>query len=348
MKAIRSFQRAAKASSRGFATFVNESTVTAFRRFGHLEAQLDPLGLMERSSRSELVEATAKSPADAELLRQIYCGPLGAEFEHMDNAEERKWFASMLETLVPEGQPGSFELSPADKRNILSQLTQAEQFELFLAKKHNTLKRYGGEGSEAMYPAIRTLVSASATFGVQDVVIGQAHRGRLALQITFMRYPARKLFWKIRGNDEFPESVQGLDDVTSHIACSNDFTFGAPYGTGKNLSNASNGSVHVSFLPNPSHLEAVNPVAMGKVRAKQDNGSEDALCLLIHGDAAVAGQGVVSETCLLSKVPGYQVGGTIHLITNNRVGFTSEDKVGRSSTYASDFAKVCAVHVQLQ
>lgn len=225
-------------------------------------------------------------PALLERLRATYCGPLGAEFDHCDTAAERVWWAEQLESRMP-----TFTATPATQRNAAVAMLQADTFEQFLARKYVSLKRYSGEGTEALLPALDAVFAAAAGAGVRDAVIGMAHRGRLAVLVSLLGYPARKLFHKIHGYDAFPGEVQGVDDVTSHIAAAADKVYG-----GKS-------AIHVSLLHNPSHLEAVNPVAAGKTRAKRDLGSSAALCIQIHGDAAVYGQGVVAETYAMSALP---------------------------------------------
>lgn len=302
-----------------------------FRRFGHLEAQIDPLGLAARTARPELDAARASLDATkAEELRRVYCAYLGSEFEHLESLEERTWWAAQLESHMP-----SYQLSVAQKKNAAVVMLQADAFENFLGKKYVSLKRYSGEGTESLLPALDTIFSTAASHGVNDVVIGMAHRGRLALLVSSLGYSLRKLFYKIQGNDDLPASVQGLDDVTSHISASIDKTYGVGAGARK---------VHVSLLHNPSHLEAVNPVAVGKTRAKRDGGSSG-MCVLIHGDAAVYGQGVVAETYGMSQLPAYQVGGTVHVITNNQLGFTADEGTSRCTRYASDVAKLIGAPV---
>jgi 2-oxoglutarate dehydrogenase complex dehydrogenase (E1) component-like enzyme len=267
----------------------------------------------------------APGPAPASPLEAAYCGRLGAEFEHCAAPEERQWVASQLEAHLP-----AFALSPSDSKNYWRLLASAEAFEAFLSKKLATLKRYGGEGAEAQLPALHTLLASALAGGASHAVVSSAHRGRLATQVCLLRYPARKLFWKLRGLDDIPGAHPGVDDVSSHVAVSCELHVGRPWGTpgapGAPPAAASHGALHVSLLPNPSHLEAVNPVAMGKARALQDalggSAAARAVPVCIHGDAAVAGQGVVYETSLLASARGYAVGGTLHLICNNQVGFT--------------------------
>lgn len=284
------------------------STVEELRRFGWQRASFNPLH---------------PSPPPSTGLERVYCGSIGAEFEHLSTPAERAWFAHEMETSLP-----AFSLSPSDKKNYWRLLASAEVFEGFLSKKLTTLKRYGGEGAEAQLPALHVLLSSLCASGALQAVVSSAHRGRLATQVSLLRYPARKLFWKLRGYDDIPQGYHGLDDVSSHVAVSSDLFVGRPWGSGggpSGTSSSSSSSIHVSLLPNPSHLEAVNPVAMGLVRAKQEalGGVTKAVSICVHGDAAVAGQGVVYETSALSAAPtDYGIGGTLHLICNNQVGFT--------------------------
>ena len=319
---------AAVAGARGMSTAAPTPAELAFRRFGHLEAALDPLGLKERLAREEIMAVEGALPAgEAATLRQVYAGYLGTEFEHLESSEERAWWAAALEGGMP-----TFELSAAAKRNAAVAMLSADTFENFLGKKYVSLKRYSGEGTEALLPALDTVFASAAAGGVRDVVIGMAHRGRLAVLVSLLGYQARKLFWKIAGNDDFPAGVQGVDDVTSHLSASIDKVYGGA-------------KVHVTMLHNPSHLEAVNPVAAGKARAKADQGSANALCIMVHGDAAVYGQGVVAECYAMSRLPAYSTGGTVHIITNNQLGFTADDTTSRSTRYASDAAKLAGAPV---
>jgi probable 2-oxoglutarate dehydrogenase E1 component DHKTD1 len=344
------------------------STLDPFRRFGHLEATINPLA--PRPARPDALRQDQFSQSDWERGREVYCGAIGAEFEHIDVAAERVWWAQQLETYMPS--VSGFQMTTGQRRNVYTLLQQAEQFELFVAKKWPSFKRYSGEGTDSMLPALDALFAAAASRGVSDVVIGQAHRGRLGLLTSILRYPARKLFHKIGGNNDIPDSVQGIDDVSSHIGACTD----RRYGSGSDAR-----TLHLTLLPNSSHLEAINPVAVGKTRARRDESGRDAMCLLIHGDAAASGQGVVAETYALSRLEGYSVGGTVHVITNNLLGFTcvgfvcgnlaalclsppslsltlslslslsicmscsADASAGRSSTYASDVSKTVGAPV---
>ena len=301
------------------------AVLDAFRRYGHLRASLSPL-LSARLGGDRHVDALPQR-GEFPTLDALYCGTTAYEFSHCATSEERAWFAAAVESTPP--QP----MSPSTERNAASLMLRGAELEAFLARRFPGLKQYGGSGTESLLPCVEAIVMGAGAAGVKRVFIGQAHRGRLALLIALLNFPARKLFYKLDGNDEIPADVPGLDDVSSHI-----------YATTRIC------GVHVSLLPNPSHLEAVNPVVMGRVRAAQDCG-ENALSLLLHGDGAFSGQGVVAECFSASKTPGFDVGGTVHVITNNLLAFTAASGVGRSSTYASDAAKIVdapVIHVDAE
>jgi len=314
---------------RRLSTTPASEAAAAFRQHGHLRAKLDPLGLMRVDEATDHLLAQAEASLDEgtrAALLAAYCGQIGSETAHLESAEERAWWANALETASPG-------LTPAERRNAHVFLQKADVFEAFLGKKRPGFKRYSGEGTEGSLLAADAVFAAAAAAGVADVVVGQAHRGRLALLME-LGYPPRKLLSKIEGNDDFPAAQPGVDDVSSHAFISVERRYAG-------------GRTRVSLLPNPSHLEAINPVAAGKVRAKRDSGSSpSALCVILHGDAAVSGQGVVAETFQMADLIGYTIGGTVHVISNNQVGYTAEGAVaGRSSRYASDVAKVVAAPV---
>lgn len=317
------------------------SMVSAFRQYGHLEADLDPLKLQAKQQVADLQPANFEALFDRDIagahgefavpavangkqlydhLRQAYCGKMGFEFQHVTSPEEKAWLAQSVESLDQQ-----FPVLPSDLRNAYTSMLMADVFETFMAKKFSSFKRYSGEGAEAMLPAVNTVLNAAAVSGISDVVIGMPHRGRLALLVSLLEYPAHKLFYKVQGNSEFPPEFRGVDDVTSHIAQSVDKRYGDK-------------QVHVSLLHNPSHLEIINPVTTGKVRAKNDAGSS-AMAFMLHGDAAFSGQGCVPEGLSLSQLPGFRTDGSVHLIVNNQVGFTTTFKDGRSTRYSSDIAK---------
>ncbi|KAK1944934.1 putative 2-oxoglutarate dehydrogenase E1 component DHKTD1 [Phytophthora citrophthora] len=320
-----------------------KSMATAFRQSGHLQADLDPLKLQQRSvvpslaadnfkplltrplATTDLAGVVSVAAVNGQQLydelNRVYCGKTGFEFEHLNSTEEKKWLANAAETLAAK------EVSPSDLRNAYSSMLRADVFESFMAKKFASFKRYSGEGAESMLPAVETVLQACTTSGVSDVVIGMPHRGRLALLVGSLEYPAHKIFHKVRGYSEFPDGFRGIDDVSSHIAT----TLDKKYADKK---------VHVSLVHNPSHLEIINAVAAGKVRAKNDGDTNtNAMALLLHGDAAFAGQGCVPEALALSQLPDFQTGGSVHIVVNNQVGYTTTYPDGRATRYASDIAK---------
>jgi probable 2-oxoglutarate dehydrogenase E1 component DHKTD1 len=325
---MQAFTRAARArhlSTSAVTAATSAATLDAFRRHGHLRASLSPLTSAHLGA-DRLVDALPPRGAFP-ALDAVYCGTTAYEFAHCATHAEREWFAAAVETASPP------PVSPSAERNAASLMLRGAELEAFLARRFPGLKQYAGAGTESLLPCVEAIVAGAGAAGVQRVVIGQAHRGRLALLIALLNYPARKLFYKLDGHDEIPHDVPGLDDVSSHIFVSTRL-----------------GGVHVSLLPNPSHLEAVNPVVMGRVRDAQDSG-ENAMSLLLHGDGAFSGQGVVAECFSASKTPGFDVNGTVHVITNNLLAFTAASGVGRSSTYASDAAKIVdapVIHVDAE
>lgn len=327
--------------------------ITAYRRYGHAFADIDPLNLEKKVMPSELEPAlygldkvskdkefnligllTIKGKQKATLeeitqhLKQTYCGNVASEFSFIQNAKQRKWFAEKLESL------STTSLSKDEKLNTFKLVTESETFDHYMHKKFPFVKRYGLEGNESMIPAIDTILSKGAELGLEDVVIAMPHRGRLNLLVGLLQYPSKDFFWKVKGNTEFADGVVGTGDVISHIGHSVDLNY-------------ANKSVHVSLIQNPSHLEAVDPVALGKIRAKQDikgdKNREKSMCLMLHGDASIYGQGVVTETFGLSKLKEFSTGGTVHIIVNNQLGFTAGKNEGRSSRYSSDVGKMVDV-----
>ncbi|KAF8386657.1 ogdh-2, partial [Pristionchus pacificus] len=319
--------------------------VNAFRRFGYLEAELDPLGLAKTRDMPELSPETYGLKWNASLnekhsvddlvdqLRSIYCGPLAIEFMHISNWEERDWLARHFESTI------SSELRTEERVKLAKTMVRVENFDHFLATKFATVKRYGCEGAEAMFGFFTELFDSAPERGTEQIMLCIAHRGRLNLLTELMQFPTVQMFRKMRGKPEFPSDVQGSGDVLSHLTSS--FDHSTP-----------DGSVHITMLPNPSHLEAINPVAMGKARAraatlkkgeyskeKDARSGDGVLCVQVHGDGAFSGQGVVWETLALSQVPHFRTGGSIHLVTNNQVAFTAEGHVGRSTTHCTDIAK---------
>ena len=321
--------------------------IRAYRVRGHLEANLDPLGLKPRAKHAELDPRTygfTEADMDREIfidnafgyesatLRQIvhavretYCGSIGVEYMHIENPDQKKWLQLRI-----EGSRNQREFTARGKRAILERLTAAEMFEKFLDKKYTGTKRFGLDGGETTIPGLEQIVKRGSQLGVKEMVIGMAHRGRLNVLTNFMSKPFAAIFSEFQGNPANPEDVQGSADVKYHLGTSADREFDGRV-------------VHLSLTANPSHLEAVNTVVLGKVRAKQvqrnDKTGEQVIGLLIHGDAAFAGQGLVPESLDLSELDGYKTGGTIHFITNNQIGFTTNPVASRSGPYCSDIAK---------
>ncbi len=322
--------------------------VRAYRIRGHFRANLDPLGLRPAPSHPELDPSYygfAQSDYDRPIvmdgmlgfgtatlrqivnrLEQIYCGTTGAEYMHLSDPTQSKWLQDRFEK--PEFQPN---WDKAAKKEILKDVSIAEGFEKFLQVKYTGTKRFGLEGGETMIAAIEEVLDRGSQLGVKEVVFGMAHRGRLNVLTNVLNKPYVALFSEFQGNTSNPDHVQGSGDVKYHLGASADRQF-------------SGGTVHVTLTPNPSHLEAVNPVAMGRVRAKQalrgDKPRRQVVPLLIHGDAAFAGQGLVAEGLMLSELHGYRVGGTVHIVINNQIGFTTMPSYSRSGPYCTDVAKM--------
>jgi 2-oxoglutarate dehydrogenase E1 component len=319
---------------------------------GHLSAQLDPLGLVTPAIHPDL-EPSTHGFTDADMdrkifldgafglqygtvrelmlsLRRTYCSNIGFEYMHINDIEERRWIQEHI-----EGRDKAIQFSPEGKRAILNKLIEGEQFEMFLSRKYVGTKRFGLDGGEAMIPALESIVKVGGSLGVEEIVIGMPHRGRLNVLTNVMRKPFRQLFHEFAGGSANPDDVGGSGDVKYHLGTSTDREFDGNV-------------VHLSLTPNPSHLEAVNPVVLGKVRAKQsqrgkaedDKIRDKVVPLLLHGDAAFAGQGIVAECFAFSGVRGYNTGGTIHFVVNNQIGFTTSPQFARSSPYPTDMAKM--------
>jgi len=332
--------------------------IRAFRIRGHLHARLDPLQLAEKpEDYNELSPETygftaedynrkifidnvlgleyATIPEMLEILNRTYCSTIGVEFMHISDPVQKAWIQERI-----EGPEKGVEFTPEGRKAILSKLIEAEGFEQFLDVKYKGTKRFGLDGAESLIPALEQIIKRGGALGVQEVVLGMAHRGRLNVLAQVMSKPHRAIFHEFKGGSYKPDDVEGSGDVKYHLGASSDRSF-----DGNN--------VHLSLLPNPSHLEIVNPVVMGKARAKQDKLagitrtdmvplSERAkiMPLLIHGDAAFAGQGVVAEMFGLSSLKGHRVAGSLHFIINNQIGFTTNPRFSRSSPYPSDTAKM--------
>ncbi len=321
--------------------------IRAYRVRGHLIADLDPLGLDRRTDHPDLDPATyGFTEADYDrpifvnnllgfetatmreilaALRATYCGHVGVEYMHIQELEQRQWIQARIE--VPRNQT---EFTERGKRTIYERLVEAEFLERFLDRRYTGTKRFGLEGAEALIPALEQVIKRGGQLGMKELCIGMPHRGRLNVLTNMMGKPYAALFSEFQGNSANPEDVQGSGDVKYHLGTSSDRDFDG------NL-------VHLSLTANPSHLEAVNPVTLGKVRAKQrqrgDQSRDQVVGLLMHGDAAFAGQGLVAETLELSELKGYRTGGTIHFIVNNQIGFTTSPAQARSGPYPSDVAK---------
>ena len=324
--------------------------IRAYRMRGHLAANLDPLGLDEKPDTSELDPASyGFSEADYDrpifldyvlgletstlreivsILRRTYCGNVGVQYMHISDPVEKQWLQERI-----EGKDKEITFTPQGKVAILKKLIEAEGFERFLHKRFPGTKRFGLDGGEATVPALEQIIKRGGALGVDDIVIGMPHRGRLNVLAAVMGKPYRVIFHEFQGGSSVPSDIGGSGDVKYHMGASSDRSF-------------DDNNVHLSLTANPSHLEIVNPVVLGKARAKQaeklrqnpEGGRGHVLPLLLHGDAAFAGQGVVAECFALMGLKGYRTGGTIHFIVNNQIGFTTSPRFSRSSPYPSDVA----------
>ena len=321
--------------------------IRTYRVRGHLAARLDPLGLSRMDVPPDLTPAfhgfsnsdldrpiwvggalgfeTATINQIVKVLQDTYCGHIGFEYMHINEVEERRFIQERIEK--PED---TVQFTPEGKQSILTKVIHAEQWEKFLARKYVGTKRFGLDGGESAVPALEAVIKYGGQYGVCEIDVGMAHRGRLNILSTVMGKPAKAIFHEFAGGATNPADVGGSGDVKYHLGTSSDREFDG-------------NKVHLSLLPNPSHLEAVDPVVLGKVRASQtirgDKQGDTVLPMLLHGDAAFAGQGVVWECLSFSGLPGYATGGTIHFIINNQVGFTTSPQFARSSPYPSDVAK---------
>ncbi len=325
-----------------------QALIRAYRVRGHLAATLDPLGIEKPQMHADLDPATyGFTSSDYErpiflggqfgkeratlseilgILRETYCGTLGVEFMHIQDPAQREWIQQRV-----EDARGHMNFTVEQKKNILRSLLEVEGFEEFTQLKYTGMKRFSIQGGDAMVPGLLAVLETASAVGVEEIVIGMPHRGRMNVLTTIMGKPYSELFSIFNGNLDFPESVHTSGDVKYHLGASHD----RPMPGGKAL--------HLSLTANPSHLEAVNPVVVGKVRAKQDQlGDADrkkVMALTLHGDAAFAGQGVVTETLSMADLRGYRTGGTVHVIVNNQIGFTTAPRYSRYTPYPSDVAK---------
>ena len=319
--------------------------IRSYRQRGHLIAKLDPLGMMKSDYLDELHPESYGFKKDdynkkifldgvtnkqysnikeiLNFLKDKYCGSIGYEYMHISNPTERKWFRDRVE------KADDFKFTQNGKEAILNKLIQAEGFEKFLHTKYVGTKRFGLDGGESLIPALEQIIKIGGQSQVKEVKIGMSHRGRLNVLANVLQKSYKRIFNEFAG--EISSSEDGAGDVKYHLGASSNREFDG-------------NSVHVSLTDNPSHLEAVNPVVLGQTRAKQffhkDKERKKVIPILIHGDAAFAGQGVVAECFAMSGLPGHNTGGTIHIIINNQIGFTTSPRFARSSPYPSDVAKM--------
>jgi 2-oxoglutarate dehydrogenase E1 component len=322
--------------------------IRAYRMRGHLAADLDPLRLKKPDNHPELDPATyGFTEADMDrpifldkvlgleyatlrqiidILKRTYCGTLGVEFMHISDPAQKAWIQERI-----EGAGKAVSFTAQGKKAILNKLIEVEGFEQFLNVKYTGTKRFGLDGGEAVIPALEQIIKRGGQLGLQEIVFGMAHRGRLNVLANVMSKPFSAIFHEFKGGSSTPQEVEGSGDVKYHLGSSSDRAFDG-------------NTVHLSLTANPSHLEIVDPVVLGKARAKQDQRKDrertTVLPLLIHGDAAFAGQGVVAECFGLSGLRGHRSGGSIHVIINNQIGFTTSPIWSRSSPYPSDVAKM--------
>ncbi len=328
-----------------------DQLVRGFRVRGHLEALLDPLEMPRPANRELNPESYGLLPSDMQRkfsartisgghyrtleeivsqLRNTYCRSIGAQFMHIDDHHVREWLQGRMEQ-----SQNRIKLSRDTQLRILSRLTDAIIFEEFVRKKYVGAKTFSLEGAETLIPLLDLAIEKSARQDVVEIVLGMAHRGRLNVLANIMNKRAENIFWTF--DDPVPEKSRGGGDVLYHLGHSSNWT-------------ATNGkAVHLSLCFNPSHLEFVNAVALGRCRSKQDRIDDESrskvLAILIHGDAAFSGEGIVQETLNMSQLDGYRVGGTLHVIVNNQIGFTTDSRDGRSTTYASDVAKMLQIPI---
>ncbi len=324
--------------------------IRAFRIRGHLAADLDPLGIEKRGPWPELDPASyGFGPDDMdrpifidnvlglesatiaqmlEILRRTYCSTFAIEFMHISNPEQKSWLQQRI-----EGKDKEIQFTEMGRKAILQRLIEAETFEQFLHKRYPGTKRFGLDGGEALVPAMEQILKRGGALGVRDAILGMPHRGRLNVLTAVMGKPYHQVFNEFAGGHSWGADDFASGDVKYHLGASSDREFDG-------------NTVHLSLTANPSHLEAVNPVVLGKARAKQEPTAQDdghterghVLPILLHGDAAFAGQGIVAECFAMSGLIGHRTGGTIHFIVNNQIGFTTAPNFSRSSPYPTDIA----------
>ena len=322
--------------------------IRAYRIRGHLAADLDPLGLRDTSNHPELdpksygfTEVDMDRPIFIDnvlglqiaslreilsIVKRTYCGTFALQYMHISDPEQASWLKERIEGFGKE-----VKFTREGRKAILNKMVEAEGFEKFLHVKYMGTKRFGLDGGESLIPAMEQIIKRGGALGVREIVIGMPHRGRLSVLANVMSKPYKAIFNEFQGGSFKPEDVDGSGDVKYHLGASSDREFDG-------------NTVHLSLTANPSHLEAVNPVVLGKVRAKQDQKNDAArtavMPILLHGDAAFAGQGVVAECFALSGLRGHKTGGTMHIVVNNQIGFTTAPHFSRSSPYPTDNALV--------
>ncbi len=320
--------------------------IRAYRIRGHLVADLDPLGMRATTPHPELDPKTygftdgdmdrpifidnvlglqmASMRQIVEIVKRTYCGTFAMQYMHISDPEQAAWLKERI-----EGYGKEISFTREGRKAILNKMVEAEGFEKFLHVKYMGTKRFGLDGGEALIPAMEQIIKRGGALGLEDIVIGMPHRGRLNILANVMAKPYRAIFNEFQGGSFKPEEVDGSGDVKYHLGASSDREFDG-------------NTVHLSLTANPSHLEAVNPVVLGKVRAKQDQKKDSdrtrVMGILLHGDAAFAGQGVVAEGFGLSGLRGHKTGGTMHIVVNNQIGFTTAPHFSRSSPYPTDIA----------
>jgi 2-oxoglutarate dehydrogenase E1 component len=320
--------------------------IRAYRIRGHLVADLDPLNMRNEELHHELDPKTygftdadmdrpifidnvlglqlASMRQIVEIVKRTYCGTFALQYMHISDPEEAGWLKERIEGLGKE-----IQFTREGRKAILNKMVEAEGFEKFLHVKYMGTKRFGLDGGESLIPAMEQIIKRGGSLGVRDIIIGMPHRGRLSVLANVMQKPFRAIFNEFQGGSFKPEDVDGSGDVKYHLGASSDREFDG-------------NTVHLSLTANPSHLEAVNPVVLGKARAKQDQNNDKnrttVLPILLHGDAAFAGQGVVAEGFGLSGLKGHKTGGTMHIVVNNQIGFTTAPHFSRSSPYPTDIA----------
>jgi 2-oxoglutarate dehydrogenase E1 component len=329
-----------------------DQLIYAYRSLGHLLARLDPLS--EPRTSHPLLELSEFGLSEADLdrtfdtsdfvglpratlrqllqaLRETYCRTIGVEYMHIQDTHIRRWLQERMEPV--RNQPN---YTRRQKMRVLMELHFAELFEKFLHTRYLGQKRFSLEGAETLLPLLDWLMEKAADSGVREAVLGMTHRGRLNVLANILQKPYREIFSEFEDN-YLPNSIDGDGDVKYHLGFSTDRTSSQGH------------AIHISLTPNPSHLEAVDPVVEGRSRAKQEKANDrdrvHGLPVLIHGDAAFAGQGLIAETLNLSQLPGYKTGGTVHVIVNNQIGFTTSPSDARSTTYCTDVAKMIEVPI---